>query len=84
MLPSHDPCSLWAVAGWAKLMFGWLVAVLSAGAERAEPCRPRWLADHLAAAARLRQGVAGRTPELASQMLPGRLHLTRSTARSAC
>jgi len=69
MLPSHDACALSAVAGWAKLVFGWLVAVLSAGgglpaAQRAEPCRPRWLTDHLAAAAQLREAIAGHTPEL--------------------
>ena len=70
MLPSHGACPLPAVAGWARLVFGWLVAVLNAGgdmraAARAEPCRPRWLTDHLAAAAQLREAITGRTPGLA-------------------
>jgi hypothetical protein len=59
---------LLAVAGWAKLVFAWLVAYLGSGADResdrARSCRPRWLDDHLAAAAQLRAAIAGHTLEL--------------------
>ena len=53
-----------------SLVFGWLIADLSTGAsyitsDRARSCRPRWLGDHLAAAAQLRAAITGRTPELA-------------------
>jgi hypothetical protein len=59
-----------AVAGWAKLVLGWMVAYRSSGgglmgSVRAESCRPRWVGDHLAAAAQLRAAIAGHTPELA-------------------
>jgi hypothetical protein len=72
-LPSRDAWltpALPAVAGWAKLVFGWLVADDSSGAsyitsDRARSCQPRWLGDHLAAAAQLRAAIDGHTPELA-------------------
>jgi hypothetical protein len=59
-----------AVAGWAKLVFGFMVADLSSGASYLEEdyvrsCRPWWLDDHQAAAAQLRAAIAGHTPELA-------------------
>jgi serine/threonine protein kinase len=72
-LPSRDAWltpALPAVAGWAKLVFGWLVADDGSGAsyitsDHARSCQPRWLGDHLAAAAQLRAAIDGHTPELA-------------------
>lgn len=72
-LPSRDTGLtpvLPAVAGWAKLVFGWLVADLSSGAglfasDRVRSRRPQWLGDHRMAASLLRAAIAGHTPELA-------------------